>query len=108
MSDASASWPCLRAHAEGVVLALKVSPNARKTNASGLWRKSLRLRVQAPPVEGKANRAIFSWAARTFNIKAARVELLRGEKASAKSLLLRGLSLLEAEAALEELGIDRT
>jgi hypothetical protein len=95
-------WPCLSPHREGVALSLKVIPNASNTQAGGLWQQKLRLRVQAPPVEGKANAAVIQWAARTFGIRKAGVELIRGEKGSEKLLLIRGMSLEAATAALNK------
>ncbi len=93
-------WPCLRPHQAGVTLSLKVSPNASRTQAGGLWQDRLRLRVQAPPAEGKANAAILHWAARTFGVRRQSVELIQGEKGSEKLLLIQGLSLQAAIAAM--------
>ncbi len=84
-------WPCIAEYPEGVILSLKVSPNASKTEACGLWQDRLRLRVQAPPVEGKANEAIKKWAGKVFGIRAGSVEMLRGERGSMKQVLLRGI-----------------
>ena len=65
----SMGWACLKPHAEGAVLRLRVTPNASRTSAEGLRQDRLGLRVNAPPVEGKANRAVCKWAAKTFGIK---------------------------------------
>lgn len=93
-------WPCLAAHPQGVTLSLKVSPNASRTQAGGLWQNRLRLRVQAPPVEGKANAAIARWAAGVFGVRVKDVELLQGERGGEKVLLIHGLTLPAAGAAL--------
>lgn len=69
-------------------LALKVIPNAKKSEAAG-WEddpragRVLKLRIAAPPVEGKANRAVilFLSACWTFPV---RRQLLRGESARLK------------------------
>jgi uncharacterized protein len=93
-------WPCLTAHPEGVTLSLKVSPNASRTQAGGLWQNRLRLRVQAPPVEGKANLAIRDWAARTFGVRRQEVAIAQGERGSEKVVRIRGITLESARAAL--------
>lgn len=95
------AWPCLGPHPEGVTLKLKVSPNASRTQAGGLWQDRLRLRVQAPPVEGKANGAIIQWACRTFGIRRQAIEMLQGARGSDKVLLMRGLTMHSAAAALQ-------
>lgn len=86
-------WVCLTTHAAGVILRLRVSPNAAKTAAEGLRQERLSLRVKAPPVEGKANKEVLKWAAKAFGIRASHVILIRGEHGREKDLLLEGLSL---------------
>jgi uncharacterized protein len=93
-------WSCLAAHPEGVTLSLKVSPNASRTQAGGLWLNRLRLRVQAPPVEGKANAAVVRWAADTFGVRTQDVELIQGSRGGEKVLLIRGITLAAAGSAL--------
>jgi uncharacterized protein len=100
MDPPDTEWPCLAVHPDGVVLSLKVSPNASRTQARGIWQNRLRLRVQAPPVEGKANEAIRDWAARFFGVRRQDVSIARGERSSEKVLLIRGTSLISARAAL--------
>jgi uncharacterized protein len=96
---------CLSPHAEGCILHLKATPGARKTAAEAIQEGRLRLRVQAPPVEGKANKAVAQWAAETFGIRASAISLLRGEKSRQKDLLLRGITPEAAEAAMSTMGI---
>lgn len=70
-------------------LALKVVPNARKSEAAG-WEddpragRVLKLRIAAPPVEGKANRAVILFLAEWLDIPRSAVSLLRGESARLK------------------------
>lgn len=84
-------WACLKAHQDGVVLLVRVSPNAAKTTAEGLRQDRLSLRVKAPPVEGKANEAVCAWVGKAFGLRPSRVRLLRGDKSREKDLLLEGL-----------------
>lgn len=64
-----------------------VMPNAARTQIQGLHDGALRVRLQAPPVDGKANLALQAWLAGTLDIPKSAVELLRG--ASARRKLLR-------------------
>jgi hypothetical protein len=100
MERRRADWSCLAAHPEGVTLSLKVSPNASRTQAGGLWQNRLRLRVQAPPVEGKANAAVIRWAADTFGVRTQDVELIQGMRGGEKVLLIRGVTPAAAGLAL--------
>lgn len=70
-------------------LALKVVPNARKSEAAG-WEddprtgRALKLRIAAPPVEGKANRAVILFLSAWLDVPRSSVSLLRGESARLK------------------------
>jgi uncharacterized protein len=94
-------WPCLTSHGESVALALRVTPRAGRTEPEGLAEGRLRLRVKAPPVEGKANKEVCKWAAKAFNISPSRVRLVRGEHGRRKDLLLEGLDVASASRLLE-------
>lgn len=76
-------------------LAVHVVPGARRTEVVGAHGEALRVRLAAPPVDGKANAELIAWAARAFELPRARVELLQG--ASSRQKLL-GLRLDSAEA----------
>ena len=64
-------------------LALKVIPNAKKSEAVG-WEedpragRALKLRIAAPPVEGKANKAVVLFLSAWLDIPRSSISLLRG------------------------------
>jgi uncharacterized protein (TIGR00251 family) len=60
------------------VLRLHVQPGARRTEVSGLHGGAIRLRLAAPPVEGKANAALRAFLAEAFGVTLRQVTLLRG------------------------------
>jgi uncharacterized protein (TIGR00251 family) len=96
--------PWLESSEQGVILRLKVQPNAARTHPRGLWRSEaetrLKLRVAAPPVEGKANKAIVRWIAGALGVRSSSVRIIRGERDSAKTLLIEGADLRNVERAL--------
>lgn len=59
-------------------LALAVSPSARRTQADGLHDGALRVRLAAPPVDGKANDLLTAWIARELSLPRRAVRLVRG------------------------------
>ena len=82
-----AAWPCLRAQAEGgCVLDLSVQPNAKRTQADGLHDGALRVRLAAPPVDGKANAALLAWLAGELGCAKRDLTLLRGEASRRKQV----------------------
>lgn len=87
MSAAPASgWPCLSADGAGCRLDVSVSPNAKRTAADGLHDGALRVRLAAPPVDGKANARLLAWLADELGCAKRAVTLLRGETARRKQL----------------------
>jgi uncharacterized protein len=80
--------PCLSPHGEGCLLRVAVTPNARRTGADGLHDGCLRVRLAAPPVDGKANDALQEWLAGELHLPRRGVRLERGASARRKLLAL--------------------
>jgi len=78
--------PCLAEREAACVLDVSVSPNAKRTQADGLHDGALRVRLAAPPVDGKANQALIDWLAGELGCPKRAVELLRGQTARRKQL----------------------
>ncbi|MGA2167462.1 MAG: DUF167 domain-containing protein [Terracidiphilus sp.] len=95
----------IRAVADGVTLAVRALPGARKKTAIlGVYcegeKARLKIAVQAPAVEGRANSALVEFLAETFGLPKNQVELVSGELSRSKVFLLRGVTLAKAEAKL--------
>jgi len=80
--------PYLRVQDDHVLLEISVSPNARRTALSGLHDGRLRLRLAAPPVDGKANDALLKWLAAELGVARSQVVLMRGEASRLKQVRL--------------------
>ncbi len=93
-------WPCLRPHGKHAIVDVSVSPNAKKTELVGWHDGALRIRLQAPPVDGAANEALRKWLAQSLGLPAAGVQLLRGDTSRRKQLSL-ACSLSEVMAWLD-------
>ena len=83
---ATALPTCLAERGGACVLDVSVSPNAKRTQADGLHDGALRVRLAAPPVDGKANQALVDWLAGELGCPKRAVELLRGQAARRKQL----------------------
>lgn len=94
----------IRETAEGVTLAVRAQPGAKKTAISGVYGEGataqLKIAVQAPPIEGRANQALIAFLAELFSIPKSGIELIAGELSRSKVFLLRGVSQVRAEAVL--------
>ena len=76
-------------------LAVRVIPNARRSEFSGRRDGEVVLRLNAPAVEGKANRAAVEFIAKYFGIARSRVTLVNGEKTRHKVFELDGVELID-------------
>ena len=93
------SW--LRGDGNGVVLTLHVQPGAKRSDIAGLHGEALKIRLAAPPVDGKANEALIAFIAERLGIPKSRVELVAGPASRAKRVRVSGLTI---ESAREKLG----
>lgn len=69
-------------------LSLWVQPGAKENAVSGLHEGRLKLKIQAPPSEGKANKEVVAFLARQLGVKRSGVRLESGQKTRKKSILL--------------------
>jgi hypothetical protein len=94
----------LRAAATGVTLAVRAQPGAKRTAIGGIYGEGataqLKIAVQAPPLEGRANEALIAFLAQTFGLPKNSVELVSGELSRSKVFLLEGMTLARANAVL--------
>jgi len=80
------SW-CRRV-AEGWLLSVHAQPGAKKSGVAGIHGEALKIRVAAPPLEGKANAALIQFVAQALGVARKRVSIARGEKGRAKQVLV--------------------
>jgi uncharacterized protein (TIGR00251 family) len=74
------------AHGEGSLLLVSVMPNARRTEAVGLHDGMLRVRLAAPPLEGRANDVLVEWLAAQLKLPKRAIELRHGASSRRKRL----------------------
>ena len=96
----------IRETSAGVTLAVRAQPGAKKTAITGVYGEGheaqLKVAVQAPPVEGRANEALIAFLAEYFSLSRGSVELISGVLSKSKVFLLRGVTLARAESLLAE------
>src|SRR5438270_13668373 len=78
--------PILRKERDAVLLDISVVPGAKRTQFIGLHDGALRVRLAAPPVDGKANDALIAWLADELGVTRRCVELLRGASSRRKQV----------------------
>ena len=90
----------LREDGGDVVIALHVQPGAKRTEVAGTHGEALKIRLAAPPVDGKANEALVAFVAKALGLPKSRVELVAGHASRAKRLRVVGATAAAVAAAL--------
>lgn len=67
-----------RRQGQMLTLTLHVQPGAKRSELAGLHGEALKIRLAAPPVEGRANEALLKFIARLFDVPLRQVELRQG------------------------------
>lgn len=73
-----------------IVLTLHIQPGAKKTEIAGLHGEALKIRLVAPPVDGKANDCLIAFLAEALDVPRAQVELISGHGSRQKRVRVRG------------------
>ncbi len=73
-----------RSSGEILTLTLHVQPGAKRSELSGLHGDALKIRLAAPPVDGKANEALLKFLAGLFEVPVRQVELKQGAQSRHK------------------------
>ncbi len=82
-------------HAEGVTLAVRAQPGARKNAVLGEQAGTLKVAVTAPPEDGRANAALVEVLKDCLGVKRSQVELLSGQTNRNKVFLIRNVTAEE-------------
>jgi uncharacterized protein (TIGR00251 family) len=84
------SW--FRADQDGAFcLTLHIQPGAKKSGVAGLYGDALKIRLAAPPVDGKANAALLAFLAELLQIPGSAVSLKSGQTSRRKVVRVAGV-----------------
>ncbi len=87
--------------ADAVKIPLKVIPNAPKDQIVGWQGSRLKLKITAPPRDGRANDHLIDFLADVFDVSPVDITLVRGETSRKKTVQIAGVSADEARALLQ-------
>jgi uncharacterized protein (TIGR00251 family) len=95
------SW--VRAGPDGVRLTIRVVPRADRDTVQGVQGDALKIRLQAPPVENKANEALVRFLSEQLDLPRHGIRLVSGATGRNKQVLVSGL---EENEIAQRLGIQ--
>ena len=84
----------------GVIITVHAVPRAAKDAVQGLHGDALKIRLHAPPVDGKANEALISFLSKMLNVPKGNISLKSGANQRRKIIAISGIGLPEAEKRL--------
>lgn len=90
---------------EGARFLVRVTPRASRTAVVGIHgdgnEAALKVALQAPPLEGRANAALIEFLAKWLDVPRAAIEISAGEHGRNKTILMRGRRAAEIATAIE-------
>ena len=84
--------------APSCTLAIKAIPNAPRSAVIGWLGDALKVKIHAPPVEGKANEALCEFLAAALGLPRRAVTLVRGDTSRQKLVRIAGLTLADVRS----------
>ena len=90
-----------------LVLTVYIQPRASRTRISGLHGETLKLCITAPPVEGRANRAVVEYISSLFKVPKKSVVITSGQHSRTKRLTITNISLATARDLLNRVLVDQ-
>ena len=96
--NAPSAW--LRVAGDDVVLTLHIQPGAKRTEVAGTHGEALKIRLGAPPVDGKANDCLIAFLAERLHVPKGRVILESGQTSRTKRVRIVGAGEAVAVVAI--------
>jgi uncharacterized protein (TIGR00251 family) len=80
---------------ESILLKVYLQPKSSKNEVVGPYRDGIKVKVTAPPVEGRANEALVRFLAKEFGISSSCIEIIKGLHSREKTLRISATLLDE-------------
>ena len=90
----------LQTHNDSVIFLVRVQPRASKDEIAGIFDGALKIRLQAPALEDRANLALCEFLARLLKTPKSAVRILSGERSRIKRVEIRGVTQQQLLALL--------
>lgn len=87
---------------DGTVIACKVVPSASKTEIAEIGVNEVRVRIAAPPVDGKANKELIRFFSKLLSVSKSSVQILKGETGKNKKVFIAGANPADVEKIIKK------
>ncbi len=82
--------PIITKTATGATFRVRVQPAASKNQIVGVQEDALKVRISAPPLQGKANKMLIQFLAKQLTIKRSQLEIISGHTTRSKTIHVIG------------------
>lgn len=87
----------------GAALAIRVQPRAKRNEIAGILDDgTIKIRLIAPPVDGKANKALIEFLADIFQVASSKIEIVAGHTGRNKLVSILNLDVETVQERLNE------
>jgi uncharacterized protein (TIGR00251 family) len=87
-----------------IQIRVKVVPRAKRDQISGIMQDgSLKIRLAAPPVDGKANKSLIKLLEEAFNLPGGSVAISSGSHSRKKVVTIQGMSISQYQQFIDSL-----
>jgi len=87
---------------EGVTFTVRVQPRASRDEVSGVMDGAMKVRLQAPAIEHRANGALCEYLAELLKTPKSAVRILSGERSRTKRIAIRGVTETQVRRLLTQ------
>jgi uncharacterized protein (TIGR00251 family) len=85
---------------KGAVLEIRLLPRSSRCEVAGVQDGALKIKITAPPVEGRANGECIRFISDLLRIRKSAVSIIAGEKSKNKTVLVTGMTAQEIEKVI--------
>src|SRR6266705_3453450 len=87
---------------DAAIFSVRVQPRASKDEIAGEMGGALKVRLQAPAVEDRANEALVEFLAQLLKTQKSAARILSGDRSRTKRIEIRGVTRQQIEALVEQ------
>jgi len=91
--------------ATGVTFMVRVQPGASKNEIVEMQEDALKIRISAPPVQGKANKVLIQFLAKQLAVKRSQVEILSGHTSRVKTIHVIGQGTEKLQQLIDSISV---
>ncbi len=91
---------CVKSHPDGATIRVRIIPRSSENTIAGTRGEGVAVKVTAPPVEGRANKSLLKFLAKTLGVPPTSLSILKGESSRDKLVLAADLTADEVRMKL--------